>query len=146
MHVLTPVPASTAHLYHLDDFLCCGHIDLLQAHNLNLLSIILQNPQLGLLIQQVEHLNQTGHFTFRVVWCFSLIESMNVSMKAGGAVVYSYFSIVNLKEADIDRQIQASKPPMVKVGENILGCKRKDTKTIKSQVLIQETRQILSVL
>lgn len=57
-------------------------------------------------------------------------------------VADSYLPIVNLKEADIDGQIQVSKPPMVKVGENILGWKRKDTKTI----LIQETCQILNVL
>lgn len=36
-------------------------------------------------------------------------------------VVFSYFSIVNLKEADMGREIHVSKPPMVEVGENILG-------------------------
>lgn len=59
------VPACTAHLYHLDDFLCCGHVDLLQAHNLNLLPVIFQNPKLGLLVQQVIHLNQKVYFTLR---------------------------------------------------------------------------------
>lgn len=50
------LPVCCANLYHFDDLLCCGHIDLLQAHNLHLLSLILQDPQLGLLVQQVKHL------------------------------------------------------------------------------------------
>lgn len=57
-NVSIQLPVRSANLYHFDDLLCCGHIHLLQAHNLNLLSVILEDPQLGLLVQQVKHLFQ----------------------------------------------------------------------------------------
>lgn len=41
-------------------------------------------------------------------------------MEEGGKVC-SYFSVVNLKEADVGREIQVGVPPVVEVGENILG-------------------------
>lgn len=44
-----------------------------------------------------------------------------------------YFSIVNLEKADICRQVQVGKPPVVEVGEDILGCKRKWLIDIASQ-------------
>ena len=34
---------------------------------------------------------------------------------------FSYFSIVNLEEADINREIQVGIPSVVHIGENILG-------------------------
>lgn len=34
---------------------------------------------------------------------------------------YSYFAIVNLKEADVGREIQVVIPPVVQIGEDILG-------------------------
>lgn len=33
----------------------------------------------------------------------------------------SYFAIINLEEAHVDAQILISKPPVVEIGENILG-------------------------
>lgn len=61
-------------------------------------------------------------------------------------VVFSYFSIVNLKEADIGREIHVSKPPMVDVGENILGWKRKDSNYSKSSSHIgDQFSQMLNV-
>lgn len=33
----------------------------------------------------------------------------------------SYFAVVNLKEADVGRKIQVGEPPVIKIGENILG-------------------------
>lgn len=41
-----------------------------------------------------------------------------VLVEVGG---FSYFSIVNLKEADVGREIQVTIPPLVEIGENILG-------------------------
>lgn len=62
------LPVCSANLDHFDDLLCCGHIHLLQAHNLNLLSVILQDPQLGLLVQQVKHLIEEGKlYTFLAI-------------------------------------------------------------------------------
>lgn len=36
-------------------------------------------------------------------------------------IFFSYFSIVNLKEADVGIEIQVTIPPVVEIGENILG-------------------------
>lgn len=49
---------------------------------------------------------------------------------------FSYFPIVNLKEADIGRKIPVNKPPVMEVGENILGYERKDSQIIQSLFLL----------
>lgn len=49
---------------------------------------------------------------------------MNISLNRGRGRD-SYFSIVNLKKADICRKVQVGKPPVVEVSEDIVGCKRK---------------------
>lgn len=126
----TRVPACTAHLYHLDDLLCCGHVDFLQAHHLNLLSVILQNPELGLLVQQVVHLKSPKKFHFKVTF-----ENADISGKYSQWMCWwrreerflSHFSIVNLKEADVGREIHVSISPVVDVGENILSWRRNNS-------------------
>lgn len=45
------IPARTACLYHLDDIFCWGHKDLLQAHYLDLLFVILQHTELCLFVK-----------------------------------------------------------------------------------------------
>lgn len=40
--------------------------------------------------------------------------------------IHSYFSIVNLKKADICREVQVAEFPVVKVGEHVVGCRQKE--------------------
>lgn len=51
-------------------------------------------------------------------------ESLQWTHQVGGNS--SYFSIVYLKEADVDREIQIWKPPVVEECKNLLGLRRKD--------------------
>lgn len=116
------IPACAACLYHSDDLFCCGHVDLLQAHYLNLLSYILQNTELGLLVQQVIHLNQTVYFYSNNLK--ELIFQSGVLSKCVHGHRrrnLSYFAIVNLKEADIGREIQVRILSIAETGENVVG-------------------------
>lgn len=78
------LPACAAQLDHLYDVFCCGHGDLLQAHHLNLLVLILQDTQLGLLVQQVINLNQSTIHQFHWSIYYSTKAILHWTYEAGG--------------------------------------------------------------
>lgn len=45
----------------------------------------------------------------------------------------SYFSIVNLKKADICGQVQVAEFPVVEVGKHVVGCRQKEQRHVKSK-------------
>ena len=64
-------------------------------------------------------------FAWGINYSAKVMLHMNPSVNSSGKQT-SYFSIVYFKEADIDRQIQVWKPPVVEECKNLLGLRRNE--------------------
>ena len=61
------VPAAVADLYQFEDVFCAFDVLLLKADHLDLLFPVLQDPQLGLMVQQVEYLQHKRWWPLLVI-------------------------------------------------------------------------------